>query len=271
MNFKVWCLGWITCFTSLPAWGFVHIHQLKPHLDVSPAQPLISFFWNGAAPKLDAKDGVFDGAFSEASDRDLMELLLKEAVRIWTDVPTAYIEMEIVEKADVELDPDDETFSIVVEKQKSVAVAAASLPSFLSQDPDPSDVEKNPHLIHDCDISVSDSTVEAKSLLHTLVHELGHCLGLGHPHSTYQSIMSYATFDQSAHLYLDDEAGVTFLYPEPSESQEVKSITCGRVGGGDAAGGGAANLARLLMGLSLCFPFALSLSRLWRRAHSPRP
>lgn len=234
MNFKVALLHFILCAGALQgsrAQAFVHIHQLKPRLPVDPERRDIVFYWNGASPSLKEKQKVLGGEYADASDRDLMQALLEESVKIWNDVPTAYVELVIVEQADAMLDPDDETFSIVVEEQASKAVASAALPSFITQDSDPTETERNPRIIHDCDISVSDSTVEAQSLLRTLTHEMGHCLGLGHPHSTYHSIMSYSSLDQSARLSLDDEAGLTYLYPEPGESQKVENLTCGTLGG----------------------------------------
>jgi hypothetical protein len=225
-------------FVSSPALAFVHISQLKPRLPVNPNNPTVTFLWNGDAPELTEKEDVLDGSFADSSDQDLMAALLTRAMNTWNSVPTAYVVLNLQQDASAHIDENDETFSIVVEAQDSQAVAAAALPSFMTRDPDPTALESDPHVIHDCDISVSNSSVSAKSLLRTLVHELGHCLGLGHPHSSYRSIMSYSSLDDSANLALDDKAGVSFLYPEPSESEDVRYLTsCGVVGGQQAAGG----------------------------------
>jgi hypothetical protein len=218
---------------SQPAFSFVHISQLKPRLPVSPQNPVVTFVWNGDAPRLTEKGKVLDGVFVDSSDQDLMAALLTTAMNTWNNVPTAYIVLNMEQNSASRIDEHDETFSIVVEAQDSQAVAAAALPSFMTNDPDASDRENNSHIIHDCDISVSNSSVPAKSLLRTLVHELGHCLGLGHPHSSYRSIMSYSSLDDSASLSLDDKAGVSFLYPEPGESEDVQYLTtCGVAGAG---------------------------------------
>lgn len=223
---------------SSQALGFVHISQLKPRLPVSPDAPTVTFLWNGDAPNLTEKEEVLDGAFADSSDQDLMAALLTRAMNTWNSVPTAYVNLNSIQDASAHIDENDETFSIVVEEQESQAVAAAALPSFISSDPEPSDRERDTHIIHDCDISVSSSSVAAKALLRTLIHELGHCLGLGHPHSSYRSIMSYSTMDDSSNLALDDKAGVSFLYPEPSESEDVQYLTtCGVVGGRSSAAG----------------------------------
>jgi hypothetical protein len=234
---------------SSPALGFVHISQLKPRLPVSPDSPTITFLWNGDAPELTEKDEVLEGSFANASDQDLMAALLTRAMNTWNNVPTAYVILVMEQDATAHIDENDETFSIVVESQESEAVAAAALPSFMTSDPEPSGLENDPKMIHDCDISISDSSVPAKSLLRTLVHELGHCLGLGHPHSSYRSIMSYSSLDESAKLSLDDKAGVSFLYPEPGESENVRYLTtCGVVGGRRSAAGLWLSLPVLLLG-----------------------
>jgi hypothetical protein len=223
---------------SSPALAFVHISQLKPRLPVSPENPTVTFLWNGDAPDLTEKEDVLDGSFADSSDQDLMAALLTRAMNTWNSVPTAYVTLNLEQDAAAHIDENDETFSIVVEAQDSQAVAAAALPSFMTSDPDPTALENEPKVIHDCDISISNSSVSAKSLLRTLVHELGHCLGLGHPHSSYRSIMSYSSLDESANLALDDKAGVSFLYPEPGESEDVRYLTtCGVVGGQHSVSG----------------------------------
>lgn len=234
---------------STPALAFVHISQLKPRLPISPESPSVTFLWNGDAPDLTEKEDVLDGAFADSSDQDLMAALLTRAMNTWNNVPTAYVILNMEQDASARVDENDETFSIVVEEQDSRAVAAAALPSFMTSDPDPTALENDPKVIHDCDISVSNSSVSAKSLLRTLVHELGHCLGIGHPHSSYRSIMSYSSLDESANLALDDKAAVSFLYPEPGESEDVRYLTsCGVVGGKNSAAGLWLGLPVLLIG-----------------------
>ena len=218
-----------------PAFAWVHISQLKPHLAVSPNAPTVTFYWNGDAPELELKGEVLEGKYSGSSNAELMAALLEAALGKWNDVETAYVKLLVETNSSVQLDENDEVFSIVVAEQDSKTTAAAALPSFISQDPDPSANEANPHIIHDCDISVSNAKVAAKTLLHTLVHELGHCLGLGHPHSSYVSIMSYASTGNSANLALDDKAGVSFLYPEPGQSLKTRDLTtCGSLGSGQS-------------------------------------
>ena len=212
-------------------YGFVHIAAVKPHLPVSPEQPTLVFQWNGDAPKLSGKGAVLDGAFQHASDNELMAALLQDAVKRWNDVESSYLRFDVIINTGVVQDNEDEIYAIFVESQDSQAVAAAALPVFVSDDPDASPNKSNGRIIFDCDISVSSSDVSAKALLKTLVHEMGHCLGLGHAHSNYHSIMSYANISDSSQLGLDDKAGVSFLYPAAGTSQKVKNLTtCGTIG-----------------------------------------
>ncbi len=230
---------------SEPLYAFVHISPLKPHLPVSREHPTITFQWNGDAPSLSDKAEVLNGAYADASDTALMGALLNEAVKRWNDVESSYLNFEVVVTPGVVKDQEDEIYAIVVENQDSQAVAAAALPIFVSDHPNASPNKKSGRIIFDCDISVSSSGVGAKSLLKTLIHEMGHCLGLGHPHSNYHSIMSYANISGSSQLDLDDKAGISFLYPADGNSEKVRYLTsCGRI-----EGNGAGGLALLLLPL----------------------
>jgi hypothetical protein len=250
MKSKWYCVGLLSfALFASNAWAFVHINVVKPHLPVSPDNPTIRFQWNGEAPTLSNKREILDGAYALASDSALMEALLQEAMGKWNSVETSYLNFEFDVNGAAVIDAEDEVYAIVVEKQESKAVAAAALPNFSSKDKGDSPNKRSGRIIFDCDISISSSKVSAKSLLNTITHELGHCVGLGHPHSNYHSIMSYANIGEHAELGLDDKAGITFLYPEPGESQKVRYMTtCGSLGatGADVPGAALLLLAPLL-------------------------
>ncbi|RZA21053.1 MAG: matrixin family metalloprotease [Proteobacteria bacterium] len=238
MKFKIFLLACIFLSPWIPsnlALAFVHINSVKPHLPVSPESPTITFQWNGEAPPLGDKSEVLDGVYAYASDSQMMEALLFEAMSKWNSVETSYLNFEVGINGGAVIDAEDEIYAIVVETQDSKAVAAAALPNFVSSDKGDSPFKQSGRIIFDCDISIASTKVSAKSLLNTITHELGHCVGLGHPHSNYHSIMSYANIGEHGELGLDDKAGITFLYPEPSESQKVKYMTtCGSLGAANA-------------------------------------
>ena len=235
---------------STSAQGFVHINSVKPHLPVSPESPTVTFQWNGDSPTLSDKGEVFDGLYASLPDAELMEALLRSAMDKWNSVETSYLSLELVVNAGVVIESEDEIYAIVVETQDSKSVAATAMPTFVSEDKGEAPHKQSGRIIFDCDISISSAKVSAKSLLNTIIHELGHCVGLGHPHSNYHSIMSYASLGDHSELGLDDKAGISFLYPEPGESQQVEYMTsCGTIAGNGGGFPGVLLLIPLLFGL----------------------
>lgn len=63
-----------------------------------------------------------------------------------------------------------------------------------------------------CTITVGSFNSKASSLVRTITHEIGHCLGLDHPQETKYAIMSYFS-ENLIRLQDDDKAGLTYLYP----------------------------------------------------------
>jgi len=81
-----------------------------------------------------------------------------------------------------------------------------------------------------CEIQLADYHLTLSSSYQaTLLHELGHCLGLGHPQDTEQAIMSYNHNGYSKiQLGLDDKMGLTYLYPKnPEDGEESLSFGMG--------------------------------------------
>ena len=73
-----------------------------------------------------------------------------------------------------------------------------------------------------CNIVLSEDTLSsAKVFIGTLTHELGHCVGLDHPHETTHALMSYYHSEDEIRLMIDDIMGIIYLYPEdPDETTE---------------------------------------------------
>ncbi len=74
--------------------------------------------------------------------------------------------------------------------------------------------------IHSCEIIFKKDYAEnsARRFIHTMTHELGHCVGFMHNHDTHLSIMSYlADPDEILRLQMDDKMGLTYLYPKEDE------------------------------------------------------
>ena len=113
---------------------------------------------------------------------------------------------------------------IVIEKNTDKSTAA-----FASPRTDPND----PLVINDCDISISNTSTSAAGLLKTITHELGHCVGLGHPHTNYGALMGYSRDGNDWRLGADDKAGIIFLYPDPNyaNAHPRELIGCGHISG----------------------------------------
>jgi hypothetical protein len=79
-------------------------------------------------------------------------------------------------------------------------------------------------------------------LRRTVLHELGHVLGLEHPDEggqTVAAIMNHTTSDVDT-LQADDEAGIRALYPPPPVAAPRQDVSAAAAAGGQGGGGGCA-------------------------------
>lgn len=235
----------ILCLTPLLT-GFVLLSPHGAKLDVSAEMPEVMFVWNGETPTIDKKNEYAGGAYQDLNDRDFFAQLLQDAMDVWNEVPGSYVIMTMTE-GDGIADPEDGQHSIVIDSVN------ASTAAFASPRPD----ENNPKILFDCDITISSKKVKARSVAFTIAHELGHCLGLGHPHTNYSAMMSYSRGSTSLKLGADDIAGIIYLYPDPnySDGEPKELLGCGVVAGMDRSS--AAFFLMLLMGAPLLLAGAL--------------
>jgi hypothetical protein len=209
----------LALFISSDAYAFVLLSGPKEaRIDVSEDNPRIIFDLGMDPPSIEKKNEFMDGAYADQSDQDFWLTLVQLAIQPWNNVADAYIELDVALSDQATLDKEDRIFSIVVGKTNlsSSAFAAPAIEN-----------EK----IVDCDINVSDRGSSAKSLAFTLMHEIGHCLGLGHNHSDYSAVMGYARTDRSLNLGLDDEAGLIYLYPHANVTKPRELAGCGVISG----------------------------------------
>lgn len=222
--------------------AFVLLSSSKATLPISPALPSINFIWDGKSPEIDEKDKYSSGAYESLEDKEFMQQLLQDALNIWNNVPGSFLRMTIQEGV-TDMDPEDKVFSLVVEKSDNLSSAAFAKPTVPDDDP---------KTIADCDINIADTKTSAKDLAYTITHELGHCVGLGHPHTNYGAIMGYSRMSRQLKLGADDISGAVYLYPDPKYvSGNPKEIVCGRVG---TATDGSTSLAFYLI---ILFPLLL--------------
>lgn len=224
-------LGWFLAGMAAPLQAFVHISADKPRLAGSAAAPEVVFVWDGAAPAIEDKEDFMDGVWADLDDASLMQVLLTLAMGKWNEVEGSWLVLQLQVENGQQADSRDGIHALVLAEDVSLSVAAFASPVYRSDKPEAEQTaaEKDTGIIHDCDITVSSRSVSAKSLFSTLIHELGHCIGLGHPHANWNSIMSYGRPSGSAHLGLDDMAGLIYLYSTDDEPPR-ELVACGTTG-----------------------------------------
>ena len=235
--------------------SFVLLGKVPASLVVTPELPTSTFHWSSAGknPTLTEKEKYKGGIYAGYSDAELTPLLLQEAMDQWNNVRGSFLKFELkTETGEIGLNKSDNTNNIIVEKIPSASTAAYA-------SPEKGDSSAN---ITDCDVVINDTKVTVKSFLETVTHELGHCVGLGHPHTNYGAIMSYSRGGSSYRLSADDKAGVIYLYPDPNYVSEppTELIGCGVIHGAKQF-----ESAGLWLYAALCLPVFFSLYR--RKSH----
>lgn len=230
--------------------GFVLLSKNGATLDTSKGS--VVFYWSGKGPEdvTDVEkyeDGKYDGLEGE----ELYQELMKDAFSKWNAVEGSSLRLEfVVDEAKAKKNGYDKVNSITVASLSSASAGASALPL------DYPDEETGIYRIEDCDITLGSGSMTAQYFVEAMTHELGHCLGLGHAHTNYKSIMGYSR-SKNNELGADDIAGLLYLYPDGSVTMdengkpEVKELispaSCGVVGGGNGGPGSGAGTAILII------------------------
>ena len=186
----------------------------KARLASSPENPNVIFYLHPQPPPLSDKAHFLGGIYQHMSDDELWPILVEEALKPWNEVESSFILLEL-EISNQHQDIDG--FHVIAIGEASVTSAASATPT----------IEKGS--IFDCDIRIADRKTSAKSIAYTIMHEIGHCLGLGHNHHNYDAVMGYSRTNRSLYLGADDIAGLSFLYPAHTDGTK-ELIPCGAVG-----------------------------------------
>ena len=203
---------------SLNAQAFVLLSgPTEAKLDADELAPTILFQVSTDIPSISGKESFHDGIYSNLDDQDFFETLIQLSIAPWNNVSTSYIQLSYEFSDSAVIDSQDRIHSIGVASLNRVSAATAA-------------TRYEDGLIYDCDISLSSNTQSATSLAYTLMHEFGHCLGLGHNHSDKGAAMGYARTDLNLSLGADDIFGVTYLYPTSEVGNAKELIACGTIG-----------------------------------------
>lgn len=130
--------------------------------------------------------------------KSLFASAVDDAAQLWTEVPSSYF-------AFAQAEPDTKA-------QVTVHLDSADQGSEFSAGYAVFDKFEQKTPSH-CDIHVTiDDTVSFAGFSKTILHELGHCVGLGHT-LIPEAIMSYSLDKNAFALDVDDQAAITRLYP----------------------------------------------------------
>jgi hypothetical protein len=134
---------------------------------------------------------------ASAQDLSVYAGIVEDAASLWSEIPESYFKYAAA--------TDDETPQVTLHLDHAIDGGDYSAGYTIF---DEYDGTKPKH----CSIFVQLSGASYGSIGKTVLHELGHCVGLGHS-LIPQAIMSYSLEKNSFALDLDDEAATSRLYP----------------------------------------------------------
>jgi hypothetical protein len=140
---------------------------------------------------------------SEHIDPSTLTELVNEAANIWSTVPTSYLRLAHDQEA------NGAQIAIHFDDGLSNAPYAAAYAEF-------DDYDDGMDPLH-CSIHID---INQTGIKKTLLHELGHCIGLGHS-LIPQSIMSYQDRHNDYRLDTDDAAAISRLYPIDKSAEQL--------------------------------------------------
>jgi Matrixin len=146
----------------------------------------------------DAPTVYYDVISTDSSLKSYLEPIVDSATNLWSNIDNAKIKL----KSSTSTNPSQITVNYNSSIQGGDMAAGYSI----------FDEVSNGTPVH-CSVHITaNDSSNYEALEKTTLHELGHCLGLGHS-LIANSIMSYALDKNSFALSLDDQAAISRLYP----------------------------------------------------------
>ncbi len=171
-------------------------------------------------PPGDPLHGVSDVSF----DR-----MIQTIIDDYNDIPSSFI--RLARYPDDPVNPGtpatgDSAFTVEKAAQRTITVCFGTPSSLGAAGYATWKVDSTGKFIVSCEVILTDALKgSAKNFTRTLTHELGHCLGLGHPQEMTHALMSYFSSPELTRLQPDDKNGMTHLYPsEAAYGEETPSF-----------------------------------------------
>ena len=182
------------------------------------------------------------------ADAETFKSAVDDSAALWNEVPGSYFRYTAV------LDGQSPQVTIELQSGLNGTRSTAGYTYF-----DEYDGTKPVH----CSIVILvDDSISYRSIAKTILHEMGHGLGLGHS-LVPQSIMSYSLYENRFGLDVDDHAAVARLYPTSGHAPKLPpgcAISAEVIG--------TQGMARTLLIALLLSPIIFSLTTSWQRPNT---
>ena len=212
----------LQAFLQLSAHAYVFERDFSTgqpvRLNVTAENPKVYFRISGSAPAFKNKEKFLDGKYANLDDSNFFKAVVMESMQQWTDVEDSFVEPVLAAQEGPGPNSEDNI--------NNIAIGSGSWSDSGSALPTTGKTDSDSQYIVDCDITL-DADTDAERFSLTVLHELGHCLGLLHPHYSTKSVMSYSHASKKFELALDDKAGLTVLYPVSYEKRQNIIPVCG--------------------------------------------
>lgn len=147
----------------------------------------------------------FEGSFDES----LLITVTRDAASKWNEVPSSFVVLNFTNSLDADI-------RVVFKQNDTGDDFAAGFAVF---------EEYDGNTPVRCRIEVFLEDIVTVGVAKTILHEFGHCLGLGHS-LVPEAIMSYRVNENQYALSLNDYAALTTLYPRPGFAEDKKPLGC---------------------------------------------